>query len=225
MKRVNAQPTPLGFRDDGTPFWVYFGGSEGSSELAGGGGSDAGDDEGDEDDDEGSDDVSRLSRALESERVRSDQARRSLRPWLSLARELGVKSPEDIRAKLTATSGKEQETQEAVRAAEQKVLKRANDRILRSEIKAIAALEPKGRSAFADPSDAMHYLNLDDYEVDETGDVPVAQIEADLKALLVRKPHLAKVSKRVDYEGGARGGAGRGGTDMNDLIRRTARRG
>ncbi|MGY1439627.1 hypothetical protein [Streptomyces reniochalinae] len=58
-------------------------------------------------------------------------------------------------------------------------------RAVRSEVKALAAVE------FADPEDAHAFLDLGGY-VDEDGDVDTAAISKDLRDLLKRKPHLAK---------------------------------
>lgn len=215
MLRISDEP--LGYRLDGRPFWVYLGGSEGAPE----GDDDGRDgDDGDEGDDDGDIDESKVPDAVKSliarERADAKKARDGMRPWRILAKELGVKSPEEIKALLAKTSDDKTNVADAVRKAEADVLSRANTKILKSEIKALAA------DLLADPGDAVLNLNLGDYEVDEDGNVPERAIKRDLKDLLARKPHLAKVSKRVDYEGGARGGAGRGGTGMNDLIRRAA---
>jgi hypothetical protein len=58
-------------------------------------------------------------------------------------------------------------------------------------VKALAGTATDDRAAFADPADAFGELDLDSY-VDSNGDIDEAAIEADLQALLERKPHWAK---------------------------------
>ena len=78
----------------------------------------------------------------------------------------------------------------AQREVEQKALAKANDRILRSEIKAIAT------GKLADPTDAALYLDLAQFTVGDNGDVDSDAIEEAISDLLTRKPHLAaKTSK------------------------------
>jgi hypothetical protein len=71
-------------------------------------------------------------------------------------------------------------------------LQAANDRIaatrkrlVKSQVHALAG------GSFADPEDAVGALDLDSY-IDSDGDIDEAAIEADLQALLERKPHWAK---------------------------------
>ncbi|CAM5681720.1 hypothetical protein SBADM41S_03559 [Streptomyces badius] len=64
-------------------------------------------------------------------------------------------------------------------------------RLVRSQVQAIAGSPAGDRPAFADPADAFGELDLDSY-IDGDGDIDEATIEADLQALLQRKPHWAK---------------------------------
>lgn len=87
-----------------------------------------------------------------------------------------------------AEFGKTQEQIEkdrAQREVEQAALAKANDRILRSEIKAVAA------GKLADPTDAALYLDLSKFEVGDDGGVDTEAIEDAISDLLTRKPHLA----------------------------------
>ena len=77
-------------------------------------------------------------------------------------------------------------------------LQAANDRIAgtrkrlaRAQVQALAAKASDGRAAFADPEDAADALDLTSY-IDGDGDIDEAAIEADLQALLERKPHWAR---------------------------------
>lgn len=58
-------------------------------------------------------------------------------------------------------------------------------RLVKSQVQALAS------AGFADPEDAVGALELDSY-IDADGDIDEAAIEADLQALLERKPHWAK---------------------------------
>src|SRR5690606_40426318 len=64
----------------------------------------------------------------------------------------------------------EQELDAVRREAEAVAIARANERILRSEIKAAAA------GKLADPEDALRYLDLAEFEVDESGNVDTSEI-------------------------------------------------
>ncbi|WP_330449803.1 hypothetical protein [Streptomyces anulatus] len=65
-------------------------------------------------------------------------------------------------------------------------------RLVRSQVQALAGSPAGDRPAFADPADAFGELDLDSY-IDGDGDIDEAAIEADLQALLERKPHWARV--------------------------------
>lgn len=91
---------------------------------------------------------------------------------------------------------------EAQRAADEKVSK-ANARIVKAEVKALAS------SVFADPEDAAAFLDLDSY-VDGDGDVDTGQIKADLDALLRRKPHLGRNDRPGPRPDPSQGSGGNG---------------
>jgi hypothetical protein len=86
-------------------------------------------------------------------------------------------------------------------AAREATLK-ANARILRSEIKAAAA------GKFADPADALAFIDAAQFEVDENGDVDAGEISDAIEELLTRKPHLAATA-RPRFQGTGDGGAAR----------------
>lgn len=71
------------------------------------------------------------------------------------------------------------------REAEAAALTKANTRIIRAEVKAAAA------TRLADPTDALNFLNLDAFEVDDDGDVDQAEIADAIEDLIRRKPYLA----------------------------------
>jgi hypothetical protein len=70
-------------------------------------------------------------------------------------------------------------------AAANERIEKTRKRLVRTQVQALAG------AAFADPEDAVGALDLDSY-IDSDGDIDEAAIEADLQALLERKPHWAK---------------------------------
>lgn len=95
----------------------------------------------------------------------------------------------DLKAQIAALQAPKEgeQTPDEVRAEiEREAAAKFNTRIVRAEVKASAA------ATFADPEDAVAFLNLSDFDVDENGDVDPVDIEDALTDLLARKPHLAK---------------------------------
>ena len=79
---------------------------------------------------------------------------------------------------------------------------------------------------FADPSDAVLYLDLDEIEVDEDGEVDSEAIKRSLKDVLKAKPHLAKRRTSQTSNGSPDGGARETPPKpkgMSDLIRQARR--
>ncbi|MDX3324761.1 hypothetical protein PV405_08780 [Streptomyces sp. ME02-6979-3A] len=70
-------------------------------------------------------------------------------------------------------------------AAANERIDKTRKRLVKSQVQALAG------ASFADPEDAVGALDLDSY-IDGDGDIDEAAIEADLQALLERKPHWAK---------------------------------
>lgn len=64
-------------------------------------------------------------------------------------------------------------------------------RLVEARVQALAGSQVAERAAFTDPEDAVGQLDLPSY-ISEDGDIDEAAIEADLQALLERKPHWAK---------------------------------
>lgn len=203
--------TAIGFRRNGDPIWPVKGGSSDHDGAEGGdsGGADGGQDEGD---DGGQDDDKPLGaageKALQAEKEKRRKAAADLRPWSALARDLGVRTPEEIRALIAGKNGDGGDGQVDVdkvrREADAEATRRANTRILRAEVKALAA------GKFADPADAPMYLNLDEFDVDDDGEVDGDAIKAALDDVLKKKPHLAAQGGRRfqgSGDGGHRGGS------------------
>lgn len=106
---------------------------------------------------------------------------------------------------------------DAAREAQDK----ANLRIVRSEVKALAA------SKFADPADAVALLLANDqlskFDVDDDGNVDEDEINEALDELLEKKPHLAATAKGAKKftggaDKGARGDGKKRATTMHDAV-------
>ena len=63
--------------------------------------------------------------------------------------------------------------------------------LVEARVQALAGSTVGERAAFTDPEDAVGQLDLSSY-IDESGSIDETAIEADLQALLERKPHWAK---------------------------------
>lgn len=209
--------TPLGWRADGTPIWSYSGADDADE------GGEGGEGENEDDDDEGGEDGdAQLSAAqqkvVDAERAAARAARKGLQPFTRLLRDFGVKNADELRELLQNAQGKQSKDDEEARKREADVLAKANKRIISAEIRAQAA------DLFADKEDAIRFLDLSDYDVNEDGEVDGKSIERDLKDLLRRKPHLAKKGREPGFEPGARK-TPEGRTDMSARIRQMAGRG
>ena len=100
----------------------------------------------------------------------------------------------------------EEQALEAARAeARVEAAGKANERILRSELRASAT------GKLADPSDAALYIDLTDFEVGDDGEVDSDALNDAITDLLTRKPHLA-AGKPNRFDGDADQGA-RGKSD------------
>lgn len=104
------------------------------------------------------------------------------------------------------------EAEQARRKAETEALARANARILKAEIRAAA----KGR--LADPKDALTFLDLEQFEVGEDGDIDTEEIEDAIEDLLKSKPYLAAATAKR-FQGTGDGGAARKASRPKQLTR------
>jgi hypothetical protein len=95
----------------------------------------------------------------------------------------------------------EQALDAARREATLEATTKANERILRSELRAAA----KGK--LADPTDAQLYIDLSEFEVGEDGEIDSDALDDAIDALLARKPHLTAGTPRR-FEGDGDQGAG-----------------
>ena len=113
-----------------------------------------------------------------------------------------AKAAADAIAALTAqVEGKQAEYEAAqkTREVETAALAKANERILKAEVRAQAA------SKLNDPKDALLYLDLSEFEVGEDGEVDGDAVAAAIDKLITDKPYLAAQGTR--FKGEADGGA------------------
>ncbi len=89
----------------------------------------------------------------------------------------------------------EKEKTDAERAASRAA--DAEERVTGLVQRAVRAEVRVQASAFADPDDAIAFLDLASY-TDDDGEIDVEQIKADLADLLERKPHLAKQAQEPE---------------------------
>lgn len=71
------------------------------------------------------------------------------------------------------------------REAEARATQKANQRILSAEVRAAAA------GKLSDPSDALTFIDLSQFDVDDDGEVDQGEIAAAIADLLTKKPYLA----------------------------------
>lgn len=102
---------------------------------------------------------------------------------------------------------------EARAEAMSEALTEATARLVRGEVLAAAA-NPKHR--LADPADAIAFLDLASFEVDEQGHIDADAVSAAIAELLKAKPYL---SQTRDPEFGARPSAPAGAKTMDDFLR------
>lgn len=114
-----------------------------------------------------------------------------------------------LQAKLDGKEAEHLAAQEKA-AADKLILDKANQRILKSEVKAAA------KGVLADPQDAYKFLDLDVFEVDDDGNVDEDVIAKALADLVKSKPYLAaQGGKFGNPDGGPRNG---GAKSIDDQI-------
>lgn len=118
------------------------------------------------------------------------------------------KELEDQLAAATA----DDEAATARREAEQAALAKANQRIIRAEVKAAA------KGVLADPADAYKFLDLDQFEVDENGDLDSDEVTDAINELIKSKPYLAAATAKR-FQGTGDGGAARKAGRPKQLTR------
>ncbi|MFE6223323.1 hypothetical protein [Streptomyces sp. NPDC057854] len=117
----------------------------------------------------------------------------------------------ELEQQLAAKDGAD-ETEQARRQAEASALAKANGRILKAEIRAAA----KGR--LSDPADAFRFLDLDQFEVGDDGEIDPDEIEEAITGLLKAKPYLGAAPARR-FQGTGDGGAARTAPQLKQLTK------
>ncbi|MFK0082733.1 hypothetical protein [Glutamicibacter sp. NPDC090743] len=136
-----------------------------------------GDPDGDEEDPEGSEDLG--DKGKNALRAMKDRVKASKKAEREAKAELD---------RMKSSAGKSEEQVEEQRQREQReaaILNKANDRIVRSEIKSAAA------GKLQNPALAVRLLDLSDFEVDEDGNVDEDDIAQAIDELLEKEPYLA----------------------------------
>ena len=149
-------------------------------------------------------------RALE--RMKEDK--KALKRELRAARQ----ELEDLKAS-SARPNDEPTADDIRREAEKAANERANQRILKAEVKSAAA------GKLSDPSDAFRFLDLSDFEVDADGNVDADEIADAISDLLTKRPYLSasdnRFKGRVD-QGTRKAATGPTQLTRDDLSRMTA---
>lgn len=114
---------------------------------------------------------------------------------------------ERIKAEAAAQGkpAEEQALDAARREAEQAVMARVNDRIVKAEVRAAAT------GKLADPTDALRFIDLSSIEVGEDGAVDGAAVADAIADLIKTKPYLATGARPAP--GSADGGPRKAATD------------
>lgn len=209
--------TALGWRRNGAPIWPVLGGDGTTPPPDGGGGDGSGGDGGEppaggtgDPDPDGSDgdgsaggdggpdganqlgDAGKKALAATKEKWKTErQKRQEAERRLAELEAAGKKD------------GGEDDPETIRRKAQAEVMSAANQRIVSAEVRAAAA----GR--LADPADASRFIDLTQFEVNDSGDVDAEEIGEAIEDLLKRKPYLAAGANKR-FQGGGDGGQGRG---------------
>lgn len=109
---------------------------------------------------------------------------------------------EELRAQLAAKdkTPEQQALDEARNEGRKEAKATSDERIVRLSVKAAAA------GKLADPSDALAFIDLKQFEVDDDGEVDSDALNDAIADLLKKKPHLA-AGKPNPFQGGGDGGA------------------
>lgn len=141
-------------------------------------------------------------RALDAERTRAKSEEKARKAAERRASELEARLAQlEENGKSESEKLLAQARKEADQAARTEERSRAARRILTSEIKAAAG------GKLADPADAVRLLDLDEFKVDDDGEVDAKSISSAIEGLLKDKPYLAAKSTATvgSADGGSRG--------------------
>lgn len=126
-----------------------------------------------------------------------------------------AKAAADELARLKAAAEGKQaefEAQQKAREVEAAALAKANERILKAEVRAAATAK------LADPQDALRFLDLSAFEVGADGEIDSAAVASAIDNLIKSKPYLA-AQGGTRFQGSADGGARKDATKVAQLTR------
>jgi len=137
------------------------------------------------------------------------------------ARRAAERAAKATRAELDKLRAEGQtETEKAIAKAKAdgatEALTKANERVLKAEVRAAAA------GKLTDPADAARFLDLSDFTVGEDGDVDTKALGQAIDRLLKERPYLGSAGGKRSTggaDGGARGNTGKAAPDMNAWLR------
>ncbi|QSE94189.1 hypothetical protein JWS13_39120 [Rhodococcus pseudokoreensis] len=184
--------TALGLTKRGKPIWPVLGGNgEGDGDTDDKGPVD--DDQDEEPDDEPDADTDDdpdedEDRALGPKGEKALAAEKDKRKQERSRRITSVRENRQLKAQLAAKGKpkvKESDDDERERVIEERLTARANARIIAAEVRAAAA------GKLSDPADAHRFLDLDQFEVTEDGEVDPDEIADAIDDLIKKKPYLA----------------------------------
>lgn len=101
---------------------------------------------------------------------------------------------EQVKAERARRVAAEQKVQDAaaVTEAEQKAVAEQRERVAKANRRVVGAeLRAAAAGKLADPTDALAFIDLDTFDVDDDGNVDAQDIADAITDLLTRKPHLA----------------------------------
>ncbi|OZF47562.1 hypothetical protein [Rhodococcus sp. 14-2470-1a] len=189
-------------------------GSDGDDGSGSGDGSDAGDKDGGDGSDAGDGDDGGDDKKLGPAGEKALNAIKAKEKDQRTKRIAAEKENRELKAKLAEKDSGKPGGDEEQRKRESEITARANAKIVRSEVRAAAA------GLLADPADAPRFLDLEQFEVGEDGDVDSSAIEDAIKELIEDKPYLAaqggkkKPPPKPDGRQGGGGGRRMSGSDL-----------
>lgn len=136
------------------------------------------------------DSTAESSEVAEGEKSLGDPGKKALdamKAERNAAREEARKAREEAEALKAAAEGREAEhkAEQEKRATEKAALDKANERILKAEVRAAAA------GKLSDPADALRFIDLSSLEVGDDGEVDATAITSAISDLITTKPYLA----------------------------------
>jgi hypothetical protein len=154
-------------------------------------------------------------RALESERVRANEAERRAK-----AAETELKTLRTAQTTAAAVGMTELQQAQARTAAAEQANAELTTRLQEQGVRS-AAIAAATKLGYRDPDIAYRLLDRAALEFDTEG--APKNVDKLLRELLQQTPYLAKADGQPDFGGGNRGTTPPGGATMNDLIRAAAR--